>query len=78
MTPPDQLFHWVECYGGPADGETIPVDPKDPLPTFPYASMDHSVTWYRLQQNAAGDLRFCMMGMLPDDRWTTLTEAHDQ
>lgn len=52
------MFEWIDCFGGPADGETVPVDPVDPLPDFPYMTIDQEVHYYNLRQHTDGRLRF--------------------
>jgi hypothetical protein len=63
------MFTWVECYGGPADGETVPVDPMDPLPEFPYMTVDLEVHHYHLRSNEEGHLRFFYERIIPTPGW---------
>lgn len=72
----ETMFDWVECFGGPADGETIPVDPTDPLSAFPYQTLDESVHWYHLRQNADGTLRFFLKGYIDHPDWIAIPD-HD-
>jgi hypothetical protein len=82
MTAPDQfkndtMFDWVECYGGPADGETVPVDPMDPLPEFPYQTTDQVVHWYRLRISDTGQLRFYLVGFTDQPGWAVVQQPND-
>jgi hypothetical protein len=54
----DAMFEEVECYGGPACGEKIAVDPLDPPPKVP-RKHDGVTTWYRLRTIIrGGETRF--------------------
>lgn len=64
------MFEWVECYGGPADGEVVPVDPADPLPEFPYMTVDMVTYFYQLRGTSDGRLRFFFAPMPVDATWT--------
>ena len=63
-------FVWVECFGGPGDGDTVPTDAEDPLPTFPYLS-GQELYWYELRIRAEDStMRYFPKGMVEWADWT--------
>jgi hypothetical protein len=63
------MFQWIECFGGPADGEEVPIDPQDPPPTLPYINVDQQVYYYELRCHADGRLRLFYASIVSTPGW---------
>jgi len=73
----DTMMRWVDCFGGPADGEQVPMYPDDPLPSFPYLVIDGATYTYYLYENGAGDFRYVLSGALVEPPWLPFLNPHD-
>lgn len=77
----DQLMEGAQLYGGPGDGEVLPVVQQFPMPTFPYLHADDggsafvTLHWYQLYHHPQqGTWRYVAEGMAAPVGWQKVTE----
>lgn len=60
---------WVDCFAGPADGEKIPIYEDDPMPSFPYLTLDGNTYTYHLYEDGKGNFRYVLVGAHVEPPW---------
>lgn len=72
MTSSQQSLTWAECYGGPADGERVPIPVNDPVPHYPHL-YEEELTWYQLYRHPEGRFRYALLDMPMPLPWKPVT-----
>lgn len=66
---------WAKMYGGPADGERVPIILGEPIKHCPYLLPDYEeLYWYTLYRTPQGHYCYVLTGMTVNPAWQ---EHHD-
>jgi hypothetical protein len=62
-------------YGGPGDGETVPILSDDPTPHFPYLVAEHQeLHWYELHIDDIEHYQYVLQGLEAPVHWRATHE----
>lgn len=69
------VLTWAEFYGGPADGESVPIDLEGPHFTeMPYLTSDGREYGYVLYHNGDNIYRYVLRGYAVSSPWIPFTQ----